>query len=69
MLVAAHDLAAGHVLGEGDIVARSPVDGGLAPYELDSLLGRTLERALAEDEPVTHDALVPLDEPVVRAAS
>jgi sialic acid synthase len=69
MLVAAHDLDAGHVLGEGDIVARSPVDGGLPPYELDSLLGRTLERALAEDEPVTHDALVPLDEPVVRAAS
>jgi len=69
MLVAARDFEAGHVLAEGDVVARSPADGGLPPYELDSLLGRTLERPLREDEPVTHDALVPLDEPVVRAAS
>jgi sialic acid synthase len=69
MLVAARDLGAGHVLAEGDVVSRSPADGGLPPYEIDSLLGRTLERPLREDEPVTHDALVPLDEPVVRAAS
>jgi sialic acid synthase len=68
MLVAARDLEPGHVLADGDLVARSPSDGGLAPYELDGLLGRTLGRALREDDPVTHDALVPLDEPVVRAA-
>jgi sialic acid synthase len=68
MLVAARDLASGHVLAEGDIVARSPADGGLPPYELDRLLGRSLSRALREDEPVTADALAPLDEPVVRAA-
>jgi N-acetylneuraminate synthase/sialic acid synthase len=68
MLVAARDLEPGHMLGEGDLVARSPADGGLAAYELDSLLGRALGRALRQDEPVTHDALVPLDEPVVRAA-
>ena len=57
------------MLAEGDLVARSPADGGLPPYELESLLGRTLGRAVGEDEPVTHEALVPLDEPVVRAAS
>jgi N-acetylneuraminate synthase/sialic acid synthase len=68
MLVAARDLEPGHVLTGSDVVARSPADGGLAPYELDELLGRTLGRALREDDPVTHDALVPLDEPVVRAA-
>jgi N-acetylneuraminate synthase/sialic acid synthase len=68
MLVAARDLEPGHVLTGRDVVARSPADGGLAPYELDELLGRTLGRALREDDPVTHDALVPLDEPVVRAA-
>ena len=69
MLVAARDLEPGHVLAEGDLAARSPADGGLAPYELDGLLGRSLNRPLRADEPVTADALVPLDEPVVRAAS
>ncbi len=34
-LVAARDLAAGHVLAPGDVVAKSPADGGLPPYELD----------------------------------
>jgi sialic acid synthase len=68
VLVAARALEPGHVLADGDLVARSPADGGLAPYELDELLGRTLGRALREDDPVTHDDLVPLDEPVVRAA-
>jgi len=69
MLVAARDLEAGHVVGEGDLLARSPADGGLPPHELDGLLGRSLSRPLREDEPVTADALVPIDEPVVRAAS
>jgi sialic acid synthase len=69
MLVAARDLEPGHVIAEGDLVARSPADGGLAPFELDGLLGRSLGHALRADEPVTADALVPLDEPVVRAAS
>ena len=69
MLVAARDLEPGHVLAESDVAARSPADGGLPPYELDGLLGRTLGRGLREDDPVTHDALVPLDEPVARAAS
>ncbi len=68
MLVAARDLEPGHVLGDGDLVARSPADGGLAPGELDGLLGRALLRALREDEPVTLDVLAPVDEPVVRAA-
>jgi sialic acid synthase len=69
VLVAARDLEAGHVLAAGDLVARSPADGGLAPYEHEELLGRSLSRPLREDEPVTADALVGLDEPVVRAAS
>ena len=51
-LVAARDLAVGHVLADGDLVARSPADGGLAPYQLHELLGGTLKRALAEDEAI-----------------
>ena len=43
-LVAARDLPAGHVLAPGDVEARSPADGGLPPYELDRLFGRTLAR-------------------------
>jgi sialic acid synthase len=68
VLVAARGLASGHVLAEGDLIARSPADDGLPPYELDGLLGRSLSRALREDEAIAYDALVPLDEPVVRAA-
>jgi N-acetylneuraminate synthase/sialic acid synthase len=49
-LVAARALAAGHVLADGDVVAKSPADGGLPPYALDELLGRPLLRPLAEDE-------------------
>ena len=51
-LVAARDLPAGHVLGEGDLVAKSPAEGGMPPYVLDDLLGGTLERALRVDEAV-----------------
>ena len=68
IIVAARDLEPGHVLGEGDVALRSPADGGLAPYELDNVLGRVLGRFVREDEPVTYDALMPIDEPVVRAA-
>jgi sialic acid synthase len=51
-LVAARFLPAGHVLGEGDLVAKSPADGGLPPYALDNLLGRALVRALGKDEAI-----------------
>ena len=51
-LVAARALPAGHVLAAGDLVAKSPADGGLPPYELDDLLGRSLTRALAEEEAI-----------------
>jgi sialic acid synthase len=58
-LVAACELPAGHVLAEGDLVARSPADGGLAPYELDELLGRRLARPLATDEAVASEDVEP----------
>ena len=51
-LVAARPLPAGHVLAPGDLVARSPADEGLPPYELDALVGLPLARALAEDEAI-----------------
>jgi N-acetylneuraminate synthase/sialic acid synthase len=51
-LVAARNLPAGHVLGEGDLIAKSPAEGGLPPYALDELLGQTLMRSLREDEAI-----------------
>ena len=51
-LVAARPLPAGHVLVEGDLVAKSPTEGGLPPYCLDELIGHVLLRALSEDEAV-----------------
>ena len=63
-LVAARDLSAGHVLDRGDLVAKSPADGGLRPYELDELLGRTLVRPLAEDEAIAAVDVEPVAQPV-----
>ena len=58
-LVAARELDAGHVLSATDVAIKSPADGGLPPYELDTIVGRRLLRALAPDENVTLDVLEP----------
>jgi sialic acid synthase len=63
-LVAARDLPAGHVLAAGDLVAKSPADGGLPPYELDRVLGRTLARPLSSEQAVALDDLEPAAQPV-----
>jgi N-acetylneuraminate synthase/sialic acid synthase len=63
-LVASRALAAGHVLAPGDLVAKSPADEGLPPYELDAVLGRPLTRSLAADEAVLADDVMPAAEPV-----
>ena len=63
-LVAARDLAAGHVLAPGDLVAKSPADEGLPPSELDLLLGRTLVTPLREDQAVRLDDVEPSPSPV-----
>lgn len=47
-LVARHDLAAGHVLTEADLVAKKP-GTGIGPDRLSSVVGRTLVRAVATD--------------------
>jgi N-acetylneuraminate synthase/sialic acid synthase len=65
-LVAARALPEGHVLGDGDLVARSPDEGGLPPYRLDELLGRTLVRGLGEEEAVLETDVEPA---AVRAAA
>jgi sialic acid synthase len=63
-LVAARELSAGHVLAPDDLLAKSPADEGMPPYELDGLLGRTLARPLEEDEAILEAHLVPLASPV-----
>ena len=63
-LVAARALPAGHVLAPGDLVAKSPADEGLPPYELDNLLGRVLARPLTEEQAVFEEDLAPSAEPL-----
>ena len=63
-LVAARDLPAGHVLAPGDLVAKSPADGGLPPYQLDELLGRRLLRPLSLEQDVTLLDIEQAEEPV-----
>jgi N-acetylneuraminate synthase/sialic acid synthase len=68
-LVAARSLPAGHVLATGDLVAKSPADAGLRPYELDDLLGRSLARALAEGETIAAEDVEPAFRPLAARGS
>ncbi len=55
-IVAARDLAAGTTLAEDDVVIVRP-GTGLAPAMLDVVIGATLGRDVAADQPLTIDAL------------
>lgn len=55
-LVASRDLPAGHVLTAADLASKSPGDG-LQPSELDRIIGRRLQTALAEDQPLRLEDL------------
>ena len=55
-LVAARRLPSGHSIARDDVAIKSPGDG-LAPYHLDSVIGRTTTRAMELDETITFDDL------------
>lgn len=56
MLVAGRDLPAGHILAVEDIAIKTPSEG-LPPYHLDTVIGKRLKRALAEDENIAFEDL------------
>ncbi len=53
-IVANKNLPAGHKLTEKDIALKSPA-GGLPPYELENILGKSLKKELAEDDLITKE--------------
>jgi sialic acid synthase len=55
-LVARRPLPAGHVLTADDVAMKSPGDG-LAPHLFDQLLGRTLLKALDQDDNISLEIL------------
>jgi len=55
-LVAARDLPAGHAIRREDIAIKSP-GGGLQPYEIDKVIGRTTRAALKADDAILFEAL------------
>ena len=55
-LVVARDLSIGHVLGPDDIVMKSP-GGGIAPYELDNVLGRVTLQPMQKDDFLSFEIL------------
>ncbi|GIW73589.1 MAG: N-acetylneuraminate synthase [Phycisphaerales bacterium] len=57
-IVAATDLPAGHTLGPDDLAYKRPA-GGLEPWQDADLLGRTLARPVAADEPILFEHLAP----------
>jgi sialic acid synthase len=71
-IVAARMLPAGHVLTREDLALKSPADGGLPPYELDSVIGRTLRHPVPEDGALAPDdfeeVLYPPEQPAAASA-
>jgi len=59
-LVAARDLDSGHVITRQDIAIKSPNDG-LAPYELENIIGKATLRALTRDETISYQDLADND--------
>ncbi len=55
-LVAKRDLSAGHEIMEEDIAIKSP-GGGLPPYEIENIIGKTLKTGLQEDDHFLFDNL------------
>ena len=55
-LVVAHDLPAGHVLTDADIVMKSP-GGGIPPYDIENVVGRITLRKLYEDDFLSFEML------------
>jgi len=65
-LVVARDLPSGHVLGPDDVVMKSPA-GGIPPYELQNVLGRTTLTPLHEDDFLTFEVLSKPNPELVRS--
>jgi sialic acid synthase len=60
-LVVARNLPSGHVIGAKDVVMKSP-GGGIPPYDLDKVIGRTTLKPLHEDDFFTFDVLSKADD-------
>jgi sialic acid synthase len=65
-LVVARDLPGGHVIGPDDIVMKSP-GGGIAPYEINRVLGRVTLRPLLQDDFLTFEVLSKSDVELARS--
>jgi N-acetylneuraminate synthase/sialic acid synthase len=62
-LVVARNLPSGHVLGPKDVVMKSP-GGGIPPYDLHKVIGRTTLKPLHEDDFLSFDVLSKSDDTV-----
>ena len=65
-LVVAHNLPSGHVLSPRDVVMKSP-GGGIPPYDIDKVIGRTTLKPLHEDDFLSFDVLSKSDKEFARS--
>jgi sialic acid synthase len=65
-LVVARNLPSGHVLSARDVVMKSP-GGGIPPYDIDKVIGRTTLKPLHEDDFLSFDVLSRPDKEFARS--
>lgn len=59
-LVVSRDLPTGHILTAADIAMRSPGDGGLRPYMLQTMIGRRIIKDLKLDDTLLVEDTIPV---------
>jgi N-acetylneuraminate synthase/sialic acid synthase len=68
-LVVSRDLPTGHILTQADIAMKSPGDGGLRPYMLETMLGRRIIKDMKADDTLLVEDTIPVANDADRATA
>ena len=68
-LVVSRDLPTGHILTQADIAMKSPGDGGLRPYMLETMIGRRIIKDMKADDTLLVEDTIPVANDADRATA